>query len=73
MGKSENKILVIDISSNTVKVGLISDDLKLDSTATQRFSIINEDLDGFAKRFEMEDLWDKVTICIKDILKKKQT
>ncbi|GAH35959.1 unnamed protein product, partial [marine sediment metagenome] len=32
MGKLENKILIIDISSNTVKVGLISDDLKLDST-----------------------------------------
>ena len=60
MEKDENLILTIDISSNSVKVGLVSDQLKIKIHNTQELKIYNEDLDGFAKRFDMDDLWKKV-------------
>ncbi|MFX1328717.1 MAG: FGGY-family carbohydrate kinase [Promethearchaeota archaeon] len=71
MPNSENKILVIDISSNKIKVGLVSDDLKLGSTISQNLTIINEDIDGFAKRFDMNDMWNKLKKCIYEILNEK--
>ena len=55
-----NKILAIDISSHSAKVGLVSDQLKLESTTNQELIIVDEDIDGFAKRFDMKDLWSKI-------------
>ncbi|MFX0035316.1 MAG: FGGY family carbohydrate kinase [Candidatus Hermodarchaeota archaeon] len=68
MLNSENKILVIDISSNKIKVGLVSEDLKLGSTINQNLTIINEDVDGFAKRFDMNDMWNKLKKSIYELL-----
>jgi len=70
MEKDENLILTIDISSNSVKVGLVSEDLKIVQFNSQDIKIFNEDLDGFAKRFDMEDLWKKVIMGMESILSK---
>jgi len=67
---NENKIITIDISSNSVKIGLVSEQLKLEITDSQNINVINEDIDGFAKRFDMDDLWNKVNDGINRILKK---
>lgn len=72
MSSSNDKIISIDISSNKVKVGLVSDELELESTATQYYKVINEDADGFKKRFEMDEMWNKIKSGIKDILKKNK-
>jgi len=70
MGKDENLILTIDISSNSVKVGLVSEDLRIVQFNSQDIKIINEDLDGFAKRFDMEDLWNKIIMGMDFVLSK---
>ena len=60
MDKNEDMILVIDISSNSVKVGLVSESLKLVHFNSQNIDVINEDIDGFVKSFDMEDIWNKI-------------
>ncbi|MHA1473412.1 MAG: hypothetical protein ACTSQW_10005 [Promethearchaeota archaeon] len=60
MEKDESLILTIDISSTSIKVGLVTEQLKLKSFNAQELKIYNDDLDGFAKRFNMNDLWKKV-------------
>ncbi len=69
MGSSDT-ILSIDISSKNVKVALISDKLELGSVFSQGYDIINEDIDGFAKHLNMNDIWNKVKIGIKQVVKK---
>ncbi len=68
-----NKFITIDISSTNVKVGLVSDKLKLDSTSLKSHELINEDVDGFAKHFDMEALWNKIVICTNEVLKKNKS
>jgi sugar (pentulose or hexulose) kinase len=46
--KNENKIIAIDISSNSVKIGLVSEHLKLELIESQNINIINEDLEVIA-------------------------
>jgi len=70
MNNSVDIIITIDVSSNNVKVGLVTDKLKLVSTANQTFSLIEDDIDGFAKSLDTDDLWSKIKVCIKDSLKK---
>ncbi len=60
MDNNENKIIAIDISSNSVKIGLVSEHLKLELIESQNINVINEDLDGFVKRLDMDDLWNKI-------------
>jgi xylulokinase len=69
MGSSEI-ILSIDISSKNVKVGAISDKLGLGTVSIQGYDIINEDVDGFAKHLNMSDIWNKIKIGIKHLIKK---
>jgi len=64
-----NKILSIDVSSRKVKVGLVSDKLELMSVYAREYEIINEDINGFAKRFDMDNIWDKIKDGIKNIIK----
>jgi len=64
----ENLILAVDISSNSVKVALVSEVLTLNSVIIQPYKIINEDIDGLAKRFDMDELWNKVLTGIQLIL-----
>ncbi|MFX1388895.1 MAG: FGGY family carbohydrate kinase [Promethearchaeota archaeon] len=71
MGNSD-KILSIDISSKKVKVGIISDKLELESTSIQNFDILDEDIDGFAKRFDMDNLWNLVKTGIKTVIKENK-
>jgi len=68
--KNENKIITIDISSNSVKIGLVSEQLKLEITDSQKINVINEDIDGFAKRLDMDDLWNKINVGVNRVLKK---
>ena len=70
MEKDENLIITIDISSNSVKVGLVSEQLKIKIHKSQELKIYNEDLDGFAKRFDMDDLWKKVIMGMNFVLSK---
>ena len=71
MGISD-KILSVDISSKKVKVGIISDKLELETVSVQEYDIINEDVDGFAKRFNMDDMWNKVKLGIKNVIKENK-
>ncbi len=71
MTTSEDIILTIDVSSNKIKVALITEDLTLDSSLSRDLIIINEDVDGFAKRFDMEDIWHKIRLLIHEILKRR--
>ncbi|MFW9818396.1 MAG: FGGY-family carbohydrate kinase [Candidatus Thorarchaeota archaeon] len=71
MTTSEDIILTIDVSSNKIKVALITNELKLDSSLSRDLTIINEDVDGFAKRIDMEDMWHKLKLLIYDLLKKR--
>ena len=68
MEKDENLILTIDISSTSIKVGLVTEQLKIKIFNTQELKIYNDDLDGFAKRFNMNDLWKKVINGISFVL-----
>ena len=68
MENNRNMIVAIDISSNSVKVGLITEDLKLVHFYSQDIKIINEDLDGFVKTFDMDDIWNKVIFGINQVL-----
>ena len=54
MPNSNNRILTIDLSSNKIKVGLVSDDLKLTSFRSQDLEILDEDIDGFAKYIDTD-------------------
>jgi autoinducer 2 (AI-2) kinase len=64
----ENSILAVDISSNSVKVAVVSETLTLNSVIIQPYKIINEDIDGLARRFDMDDLWKKILTGIQLIL-----
>ena len=70
MENNGNFIIVIDVSSNSVKVGLVSEDLKLIHSNSHRIKIFNEDLDGFAKRFDIEDLWNKLILGVNEAISK---
>ena len=61
-------ILVIDISSNSIKVGLVSEDLEVVHFKKQKLNIINEDIDGFVKSLDMDILWNKIVNGIDHIL-----
>ena len=67
--RNSDKILSVDISSKKVKVGIISDKLELETVSVQEYDIIDEDVDGFAKRFNMDDMWNKVKLGIKNVIK----
>ncbi|UCD01291.1 MAG: FGGY-family carbohydrate kinase [Promethearchaeota archaeon] len=71
MGNSD-KILSIDISSKKVKVGIISDRLELETVSVHGYDIIDEDVDGFAKRFDMDDMWNKIKLGIKNVIKQNK-
>jgi autoinducer 2 (AI-2) kinase len=68
MGNSD-KILSIDISSKKVKVGIVSDQLELEAISIQGYDIFDEDINGFAKRFDTENMWNKVKTGILDVIK----
>ena len=70
MESSDNKILTIDISSNNIKVGLVSEKLELEAYSLQPYEIINEDINGFAKSFDMTNIWKQINIGIKNVLKR---
>ncbi|MFW9770761.1 MAG: FGGY-family carbohydrate kinase [Candidatus Thorarchaeota archaeon] len=69
----ENVILTIDISSNSVKVGLVSEFLTLKSLTNQKFKVVDEDIDGLARRFNMDELWNKVLTGIESTLYKHKS
>lgn len=69
MHNSNKLILAIDISSNKIKVGLVSDNLVLESFLIEDLKIFNEDIDGFAKQIDMKDAWNKLENTITDLLK----
>jgi len=65
------KILTIDISSKSVKIGLVNaSNLKTEAWTNNDHVIVDEDMDGFAKHFDMDDLWKKITDGINEVLKK---
>ncbi|MFX1571235.1 MAG: FGGY-family carbohydrate kinase [Promethearchaeota archaeon] len=70
MENSDNKILTIDISSNNIKVGLVTENLELENSSFHPYEIINEDIDGFAKSFDMTSIWKKINSGIKEVLKR---
>ena len=73
MNNSIERIISIDISSNSIKIALVSDHLRIEHTARQNLTIYNEDIDGFSKRIDMDDLWYKIKNAINDITKTHNT
>lgn len=73
MSDQNNYILTIDLSSNYIKVALISENLTLESNYSDNIIIINEDIDGFAKRFDMDNLLNKIIVGIKSVFQNKKT
>ena len=71
MGTSE-KILSIDISSKKVKIGIVSDKLELETVSVQEYHSVDEDINGFAKRLNMIDIWNKVKSGIKNVIKENK-
>lgn len=71
MGNSD-KILSVDISSKKIKVGIISDKLELETVSVQEYDTIDEDINGFAKRFNMKDIWNKVILGIKNVIQENK-
>lgn len=69
---NSDKILSIDISSKKVKVAIVSDKLELESVSTQEYEIFDEDINGFAKRFEMDSIWNKIKIGIQNVIKENK-
>ncbi|MFX1379333.1 MAG: FGGY family carbohydrate kinase [Promethearchaeota archaeon] len=69
MKPPEDTILTIDLSSNKIKVALVNDKLNLGPSLSRDLKIINEDVDGFAKRFDMDDMWQNLKHLIHEILK----
>ncbi|MFW9821135.1 MAG: FGGY family carbohydrate kinase [Candidatus Thorarchaeota archaeon] len=67
-----NVILVIDISSNSIKVGLVSENLKLIHFSKDKIAIINEDIDGFIKSLNMDLLWNKIVTEVKRAVQKAE-
>ncbi len=63
-----NKIISIDISSKKVKVALVSEKLEIDALSIQGYDVIDEDVDGFAKHFDMDQIWNKVKSGIKNVI-----
>ncbi|MFX0058622.1 MAG: FGGY-family carbohydrate kinase [Candidatus Heimdallarchaeota archaeon] len=71
MNLDKNYILTLDLSSNSIKAALITEDLTIESTNNNSFIIINEDIDGFAKRFDMDNLVNNLILCIKNLIQNK--
>ncbi|MHA2393626.1 MAG: FGGY-family carbohydrate kinase [Promethearchaeota archaeon] len=67
-----DKILSIDVSSKKIKVGIVTEQLELESVSIQSYDIIDEDVDGFAKCFDMECMWNKIKMGIKNVLKQNK-
>ncbi len=63
------KIISIDISSKSVKIGLVSENLDLLAASQKEINFVVEDLDGFARSFNMDELWELVVNGIKSTLK----
>ena len=72
MDENNEKILTIDVSSKFIKVALISTELKLITTLKKKLVVNSEDIDGFAKNIDMNDLWVKIQEMISIILKNHQ-
>ncbi len=70
--KNSDKIISVDISSKKVKIGIISDKLELETVSVQEYETIDEDINGFAKRFDMKDIWNKVKLGIKNVIKENK-
>ena len=59
--KMDEKILTIDVSAKSIKVGLINaSNLETEAWTSNDHVIVDEDMDGFAKHFDMDDLWKKL-------------
>ena len=66
----DEKILTIDVSAKSVKVGLINaSNLETEAQIQSDHVSIDEDINGFAKHFDMDDLWKKITDGINEVLK----
>jgi autoinducer 2 (AI-2) kinase len=72
ISNSNNVILTIDISSNRIKTSLISDKLEPISSTSKNLIINNDDVSGFIKSFNMEDLWNKIKACITELSSTKK-
>jgi autoinducer 2 (AI-2) kinase len=63
-----DRILTIDISSTFIKVALLSAELEIERIVNQSIDVLDEDIDGFAKIFDMEQLWNTICLAIKKII-----
>ncbi len=63
-----DKILTIDLSSTFIKVALLSAELEIERVVNQSIDILEEGIDGFAKIFDMNQLWNKICLAIKQII-----
>ncbi|MEJ2248725.1 MAG: FGGY-family carbohydrate kinase [Candidatus Lokiarchaeota archaeon] len=52
--------MTLDISSANIKLGVLSENLELLYTMKKPIRVQNDDIDGFAKSFDMDYLWNSI-------------
>jgi autoinducer 2 (AI-2) kinase len=70
MYKSDKSILAIDVSSNLIKVAVLSEDLRIINRCDKKLIIEDEDHEGFAKKIDLNDLWNKAKLILAELVQK---
>ena len=66
-------IIALDVSSTNIKVALLSGDLKPVLNISRPVKVYNEDVDGFARSFDMGEIWLQIQVAINQIIQKRKT
>ncbi len=68
----EDGILCIDVSSQKIKVAIVSENCDIIAIAEKNFFFKNDDIEGFAKSYNTDEIWNILMSCIKDVIRKSK-
>lgn len=68
----ENGILCIDVSSIKIKTAIVKENCGIVAIDEDNFFFKNDDIEGFAKSFDSDEIWRKLVKSIKNVLKKSK-
>ena len=66
----EERIIALDVSSSNIKIALLSSKLELVSSLSRPVKVYSEDIDGFARRFDMEEIWLQIQSGLEELIRK---
>ncbi len=69
---NEKGILCIDISSQKIKTAVVKENCESVVSNEDYFFFIDDDIEGFAKSYNTDEIWRKLTNCIINTLKKSK-